>query len=75
MGRNHYSYEKRQQEIKKKKKREEKALKKQDKDSGVTDDAAEYLAMIRGEPFGEDAEGEEGEESDSETAETDPEVS
>jgi len=31
--------------------------------------------MLRGEPFGDDAEEEEGEESDSETAQTDPEVS
>ncbi len=73
MARNHYSYEKRQQELKKKKKREEKALKKQDKDSGTSDDASEYLAMLRGEPFGDDAEEEEGEES--ETVESDPEVS
>lgn len=75
MGRNHYSYEKRQQEIKKKKKRDEKALKKQDKDTGVTDDAAEYLAMLRGEPFGEDAEAEEGEESDSESEDSEPQIS
>ena len=54
MARNHYSYEKRQQELKKKKKRE---------------------AMLRGEPFGDNAEEEEGEESETETVESDPEVS
>jgi hypothetical protein len=73
MARNHYSYEKRQQELKKKKKREEKALKKQEKDSGTSDDAAEYLAMLRGEPFGDDAEGDEDEESDN--ADSEPEIS
>ncbi len=69
MARNHYSFEKRQQELKKKKKREEKSLKKQDKDSsesGSDDAAAEYLAMLRGEPFGEDEDAEEeGETSES----------
>ncbi len=73
MGRNHYSFEKRQQELKKKKKREEKALKKQEKDTGTSDDAAEYLAMLRGEPFGEDAEDDTDEESD--TADSEPEIS
>ncbi len=63
MARNQYSFEKRQQELRKKKKREEKALKKQEKNSSEVDDsAAEYLAMLRGEPFGED----EGGESESE---------
>jgi len=55
VARNHYSYEKRQQEIKKKKKREKKLLKKQEKTESsagdVSSDAAEYLAMLRGEPF------------------------
>ena len=54
MARSHYSYEKRQLELKKKKKREEKLQKKLDKDSGVEDDASEYLAMLRGEPLDSD---------------------
>ena len=58
MARSHYSYEKRQIELKKKKKREEKLQKKQEKGGGEDDSAAEYLAMLRGEPFGEDAEDE-----------------
>lgn len=60
MARSHYSYEKRQLELKKKKKREEKLLKKQEKHSETSDDAAEYLAMLRGEPM------EEGSEEESE---------
>ena len=65
MARSHYSYEKRQLEIKKKKKREEKLQKKLDKDSGPADDASEYLAMLRGEPLEEDDD-EEDEEAENE---------
>ena len=56
MARSHYSYEKRQLELKKKKTREEKLLKKQEKHSETSDDAAEYLAMLRGEPMEEESE-------------------
>ncbi len=58
MAKSHYSYEKRQLELKKQKKRKEKIQKKLDKDSGTSDDASEYLAMLRGEPLdsGEDEE-------------------
>ena len=45
MARSHYSYEKRQLELKKKKKHSE-----------TSDDAAEYLAMLRGEPMEEESE-------------------
>ncbi len=51
MARSHYTYEKRQIELKKKKKREEKLLKKKEGVTEPTDDAAEYLAMLRGESF------------------------
>ncbi len=54
MARSHYTYEKRQIELKKKKKREEKLLKKKGGVTEPTDDAAEYLAMLRGEPFNSD---------------------
>jgi hypothetical protein len=63
VARSNYSFEKRQQELKKKKKREDKALKKQDKEGAPVDDASEYLAMLRGEPFGDDAETDEDKES------------
>ena len=53
MARSHYSYQKRQLELKKKKKREEKILKKQEKNSAPSDDTTEYLAMLRGEPMDE----------------------
>lgn len=59
MARSHYTYEKRQIELKKKKKKEEKLLKKQDHSSETSHDAAEYLAMLRGEPFEIDEENEE----------------
>lgn len=54
MARSHYSYEKRQLELKKKKKREQKLLKKQNKDSTTVDDASEYLALLHDEPLDED---------------------
>lgn len=58
MARSHYSYEKRQIELKKKKKREEKLQKKQERGGMEDDSTAEYLAMLRGESLGEDAEDE-----------------
>lgn len=63
MARSHYTYEKRQLELKKRKKREEKLLKKQSGSSDSSDDAAEYLAMLRGEPFDDDGESQEDEVS------------
>lgn len=63
MARSHYSYEKRQLELKKKKKREEKLLKKQEKHSETSDDAAEYLAMLRGEPLEDTSEEDDAEEN------------
>lgn len=71
MARSHYSYEKRQLEIKKKKKREAKLQKKQEKGSGPTDDAAEYLAMLRGESLDSESDDEEDDTDDGE----DPEAS
>lgn len=68
MARSHYSYEKRQLELKKQKKRKEKIQKKLEKNSGVTDDASEYLAMLRGEPFNADED-----ESEETVAESDEE--
>lgn len=67
MARNHYSYEKQQQELRKKKKREDKEKKKQEKEGGPSDDAAEYLAMLRGEPFEEVAEDDESETDNDES--------
>jgi len=67
VARNHYSYEKRQQELRKKKKREDKEKKKREKEGGPSDDAALYLAMLRGEPIEEVAEDDESETIDDES--------